>query len=31
MVRATVQGLQQLKRAEDVAKLRGKSVKELLG
>ncbi|GGH85346.1 small subunit ribosomal protein S5 [Pullulanibacillus pueri] len=31
MVRATVQGLQSLKRAEEVAKLRGKSVKELLG
>ena len=31
MVRATVQGLTQLKRAEDVAKLRGKSVEELLG
>ena len=31
MVRATVDGLSQLKRAEDVAKLRGKSVEELLG
>jgi small subunit ribosomal protein S5 len=31
MVRATMNGLQQLKRAEDVAKLRGKSVEELLG
>jgi small subunit ribosomal protein S5 len=31
MVRATVDGLKQLKRAEDVAKLRGKSVEELLG
>lgn len=31
MVRATVQGLQSLKRAEEVAKLRGKSVEELLG
>lgn len=31
MVRATVQGLKSLKRAEDVAKLRGKSVEELLG
>ncbi len=31
MVRATLQGLQQLKRAEDVAKLRGKSVEEILG
>ncbi|MDQ0156983.1 30S ribosomal protein S5 [Robertmurraya andreesenii] len=31
MVRATLDGLKQLKRAEDVAKLRGKSVEELLG
>ncbi|OIJ17154.1 30S ribosomal protein S5 [Anaerobacillus alkalidiazotrophicus] len=31
MVRATVTGLKNLKRAEDVAKLRGKSVEELLG
>ncbi|CAM4080785.1 MULTISPECIES: 30S ribosomal protein S5 [Bacillaceae] len=31
MVRATLEGLSQLKRAEDVAKLRGKSVEELLG
>ncbi|MDM5356633.1 30S ribosomal protein S5 [Peribacillus sp. RS7] len=31
MVRATLEGLKQLKRAEDVAKLRGKSVQELLG
>ncbi|HET7629005.1 MAG TPA: 30S ribosomal protein S5 [Bacillales bacterium] len=31
MVRATVEGLQNLKRAEDVAKLRGKTVEELLG
>ncbi|MFC4323822.1 30S ribosomal protein S5 [Litchfieldia salsa] len=31
MVRATLEGLKQLKRAEDVAKLRGKSVEELLG
>ena len=31
MVRATLNGLTQLKRAEDVAKLRGKSVEELLG
>lgn len=31
MVRATMQGLNSLKRAEDVAKLRGKSVEELLG
>ncbi|WML55564.1 30S ribosomal protein S5 [Neobacillus sp. PS3-12] len=31
MVRATIEGLKQLKRAEDVARLRGKSVEELLG
>ncbi|MGA9286854.1 MAG: 30S ribosomal protein S5 [Anaerobacillus sp.] len=31
MVRATLSGLENLKRAEDVAKLRGKSVEELLG
>lgn len=31
VIRATIEGLQQLKRAEDVAKLRGKSVEELLG
>ena len=31
MVRATVKGLTELKRIEDVAKLRGKSVEELLG
>ncbi|WP_342580633.1 30S ribosomal protein S5 [Ureibacillus sp. FSL W7-1570] len=31
MVRATVDGLKQLKRAEEVAKLRGKTVEELLG
>lgn len=31
MVRATINGLKELKRAEDVAKLRGKSVEELLG
>ena len=31
MVRATIDGLSNLKRAEDVAKLRGKSVEELLG
>ena len=31
MVRATIEGLKNLKRAEDVAKLRGKSVQELLG
>ncbi|MCL7749070.1 30S ribosomal protein S5 [Halalkalibacter alkaliphilus] len=31
MVRATMEGLKGLKRAEDVAKLRGKSVEELLG
>ncbi|CAM5220587.1 Small ribosomal subunit protein uS5 OS=Ureibacillus acetophenoni OX=614649 GN=rpsE PE=3 SV=1 [Ureibacillus acetophenoni] len=31
MVRATIAGLNELKRAEEVAKLRGKSVEELLG
>ncbi|WP_010095745.1 30S ribosomal protein S5 [Ornithinibacillus scapharcae] len=31
MIRATINGLENLKRAEDVAKLRGKSVEELLG
>lgn len=31
MVNATIDGLSQLKRAQDVAKLRGKSVEELLG
>ncbi len=31
MVRATIDGLKQLKSAEDVAKLRGKTVEELLG
>ncbi|EAX47592.1 ribosomal protein S5 [Thermosinus carboxydivorans Nor1] len=31
MVRATIEGLKQLKRAEDVAALRGKTVQELLG
>ncbi|MFD1039141.1 30S ribosomal protein S5 [Virgibacillus byunsanensis] len=31
MVRATLNGLTNLRRAEDVAKLRGKSVEELLG
>jgi small subunit ribosomal protein S5 len=31
VVNATMQGLQNLKRAEDVAKLRGKTVEELLG
>lgn len=31
MVRATIDGLKQLKRAEEVAKLRGKTVEELLG
>lgn len=31
MVNATMQALGQLKRAEDVARLRGKSVEELLG
>lgn len=31
MVYATIEGLKSLKRAEDVAKLRGKTVEELLG
>ncbi|MBD1372346.1 30S ribosomal protein S5 [Hazenella sp. IB182357] len=31
MVRATLEGLKNLKRPEDVAKLRGKTVEELLG
>ncbi|MBP2655349.1 MAG: rpsE [Firmicutes bacterium] len=31
MVRATIKGLEQLKRAERVAELRGKTVQELLG
>lgn len=31
MVQATIKGLQSLKRAEDVAKLRGLSVEEMLG
>jgi small subunit ribosomal protein S5 len=31
MVRGTLQGLKQLKRAEEVAALRGKTVQELLG
>ncbi|RSL28827.1 30S ribosomal protein S5, partial [Salibacterium salarium] len=31
MVRATIKGLTELKTAEDVARLRGKSVEELLG
>jgi small subunit ribosomal protein S5 len=31
MVSATIQGIKQLKRAEDVAKLRNKTVEELLG
>ena len=31
MVRATLEGLKQLKSAEHVAKLRGKTVEELLG
>jgi small subunit ribosomal protein S5 len=31
MVNATMEGLKNLKRAEDVAKLRGKTVEELLG
>ena len=31
MVKATIAGLAQLRTAEDVAKLRGKTVEELLG
>ncbi|HHH7007862.1 TPA: 30S ribosomal protein S5 [Listeria monocytogenes] len=31
MVRATIDGIKQLKNTEDVAKLRGKTVEELLG
>ncbi len=31
MVQATIEGLKSLKRAEDVARLRGKTVEELLG
>ena len=31
MVRATLTGLQQLKRVEDVAKMRGKTIQEILG
>lgn len=31
MVQATIEGLKSLKKAEDVARLRGKSVEELLG
>ncbi len=31
MIRATLNGLENLKRAEEVAKLRGKTVEELLG
>ncbi|WP_194632078.1 30S ribosomal protein S5 [Listeria monocytogenes] len=31
MIRATIDGIKQLKNAEDVAKLRGKTVEELLG
>ncbi|MFA8438903.1 30S ribosomal protein S5 [Pueribacillus sp. YX66] len=31
MVRATIEGIKSLKRAEDVAKLRGKTTEELLG
>jgi small subunit ribosomal protein S5 len=31
MVNATLEGLQRLKKAEEVAKLRGKTVAELLG
>ena len=30
MVRATLDGIEQLRKAEEVAKLRGKSVDELL-
>lgn len=31
MIRATIDGIQQLKRVEEVAKLRGKSVEDILG
>lgn len=31
MIRATIEGIKSLKRAEDVARLRGKTVEELLG
>ena len=31
MVRATIEGIRNLKRAEDVARLRNKTVEELLG
>ena len=31
MVNATIEGLKQLKTAEEVARLRGKSVEEILG
>ncbi|NLM73548.1 MAG: 30S ribosomal protein S5, partial [Clostridiaceae bacterium] len=31
MVRATMEGLTQLRTAEEVAKIRGKSVEEILG
>ena len=31
MVKATIQGLAQLRTAEEVAKMRGKTVEELLG
>jgi small subunit ribosomal protein S5 len=31
MVNATIEALKQLKRAEEVAKLRGKTVEEILG
>jgi small subunit ribosomal protein S5 len=31
MVNATMDGLKQLKRAEDVARLRGKTVEEIMG
>jgi len=31
MIRATIEGIKSLKRAEDVARLRGKTIEELLG
>jgi len=31
MVRATIEGLKSLKRAENVARLRGKTIQEVLG
>ena len=31
MVNATIEGLKSLKTAEDIAKLRGKKVEEILG